>query len=454
MNKSLAFGIVVLAGSLCTVFSPLHASKATLQLKDGRNLKSDKVVSETVSGIDWIQEGSRPGVRIKLWEIENVRYNGADMDSFNGLLRKLQGGRGVQLLGDANSYLKQEKPSQGFSNAEWDLLIKLSCEYFAAEAEGLNGNTDAAIKGLEAYLKKCEESPVTDGVLRNVSFASKVSGKTVSNGGGLHRYYLDALESLGKYYLKKGDAKSASDKAFKPLAELCKSLSTSSRDGEYFNWSMRALKIAALDSEAKKDFKGAREYYNLLMTTALERSGGQQNRQSREAQLMIGFMLIEEGNLSEASTQFLASTRDWERAHLSPDTIRPDRLPPPPANDWITPDVAYLAAGSYLGQGRIETSKARKSKNATDWTKAYQNYSTSMSIFMSDEGLRSQALLGAAEACAQLAELKKGKAVDASNYAKLAEKYLAELTTLYPKSKAADSSLLPEITATVKKYVK
>jgi hypothetical protein len=169
---------------------------------------------------------------------------------------------------------------------------------------------------------------------------------------------------------------------------------------------------------------------------------------------MIGFMLIEEGNLSEASTQFLASTRDWERAHLSPELIRPDRLPAPPANDWITPDVAYLAAGSYLGQGRIDSSKARKSKNAADWTKAYQNYSTSMSIFMSDEGLRSQALLGAAEACAQLAELKRATAIEASNYAKLAEKYVAELTTLYPKSKAAETGPLPEITATVKKYKK
>lgn len=454
MNNKTILRVAMLAGVLSVGLSSLHAAPATLQFKDGRNVKAFNIKSETVSGIDWDQERNRPGVRAKLWDLEDVRYDGNQMDTYNGLTRRLKAGRGVQLLKDAQSYLDQKEPSPGFSKTEWDNIVVRACEYFVAQAEGLNGNTDEAIKKLEAYLKKCEANLTDENVLRSVTFNSKVSGKAVTNAGGLHRFYLDALESLGGYYIKKKDAKSASEKAFKPLAELCKALSTSGRDGEYFNWSMRALGVAAREAEAAKDFKGARESYELLMTTALERSGGQQTRASREAQLKVGFMLIEEGNLGDASTRFLDATRSWERAHVSADVIKSGRMPPPPANDWINPDVAYLAAGSYLGQGHVEAAKARRSKNVVDWTKAYQNYSMSLSIFIADDEIRGYALLGAAVACSELAELKKGKASEASNYATLAEAYSAELTSLHPKGRAAEDDALITVAERVKKYKK
>jgi hypothetical protein len=75
------------------------------------------------------------------------------------------------------------------------------------------------------------------------------------------------------------------------------------------------------------------------------------------------------------------------------------------------------------------------------------------------------ALLGAANASAQLAELNKdvkedvkvdGKmvkmAVASANYAKLADKYVSELMQLLPKSKAADSALIPGIQKTINAY--
>ena len=75
------------------------------------------------------------------------------------------------------------------------------------------------------------------------------------------------------------------------------------------------------------------------------------------------------------------------------------------------------------------------------------------------------ALLGAANAAAQLAELNKDnkidvkvgdktvkKAVTAETYAKLSEKYLSELTTLLPKSKAAEDESIPDIQKIINEY--
>jgi tetratricopeptide (TPR) repeat protein len=431
------------------------AAGATIQKKDGRNEKAWDIQAETISGIVWEVERGRPGSRILLWELDDVRYDGNKMDDFNGLSRKLSGGRAAKLRSDAQAFLNGDTPS-GFDSKQWERL-KVSLHYYIAMADYLEGKWDAAVSGLENYIKECEKADniFTQGIFARVNFASAVSGKTVNNAGGLNRFYLDALESLGMAYLKKGDAAQANAKAFTPLQNLAEAMTASSGASEYYNWGIRALRAYAKHSEAEKDFKGATDAYMSLQGVALKKNGGRPSRISYEAQLKVGFMEIKQGDTRGASARFYEATTNWVRDH-SNDVNRPWQ----PRNDWIEPDKAYLTAGSFLGQGLVKAADARR---VEDWAEALQNFSTSLAIFNSDDEIRSMALLGAANAAAQLAELNKDKkredkrsgkmvATTSDNYARLAEKYLSELTTLLPKSKAADDSSIPDIQALINKH--
>ena len=435
---------VVLAGALSA------AAAATIQKKDGRPEQAYDIKAETVSGIIWESERGRPGTRIKLWEVRDVSYGGSTMDQYNGLSRKLAGGLGAKLRSDAQDFKGSEKPS-GFDDDQWARL-KLSLDYFIAMADYLQGDWSAAVSELETYIKACEEKLYTDSVVR-AEFKSGVTGKQVKNAGGLNRYYLDALEALGLAYLKQGDAKNANKKAFEPLQALTEDLAKNSGDSEYFDWGIRALRASADSAKELQDYKGARESYEALARVALKKNAGRPSRASYEAQLKVGFMQIKEGDTRGANSRFYEAVNKWEDEHKKPDRAWQ------PRNDWIDPDRAYLTAGSYVGQGLV---KAEGAKRVDDWAEALQLFSTSLSIFNADDEIRSMALLGAANAAAQLAELnqdvlredKDGKKVakTSDNYATLAEKYLSELTNLLPKTKAAEDESIPEIQKLISKY--
>lgn len=440
MNKFflVSTAVLMMAGALSA------AAGATIQLKNGRSEKAYDIQAETVSGIIWDSERGRPGTRVKLWDLKDVSYAGSTMDQFNGLSRKLQGGRAVKLRSDAESFKNGEAPS-GFDDEQWERL-RLSLDYYIAMADYIEGDWSAAISGLEKYIKNCEGSTYSDSIVRTNRFRSEVSGKQVANAGGLNRFYLDALEALGLAYLKKGDAASANKKAFTPLQLLTEELAKGSSSNEYYDWGIRALRASADYAQTQQDYKGARESYEALARVALKKSAGRPSRTAHEAQLKVGFMQIKEGDTRGAGARFYDAVRKWESDHKKPDR------PWQPSKNWIDQDTAYLTAGSYLGQGLV---KAEDAKRADDWAEAYLLFSTSLSIFNADDEIRSMALLGAANAAAQLAELNKGNlrkdkdgkmiAKTSDNYAKLAEKYLSELTTLLPKTKAADDESIPDI---------
>lgn len=423
------------------------AAGGTIQLKNGRNEKAYDIQAETVSGIIWESERGRPGARVKLWDLKDVVYAGSTMDQFNGLSRKLAGGLAAKLRSDAESFKNGAAPS-GFDGEQWNRL-KLSLDFYIAMADYIDGDWSAAISGLEDYIKASEKNTFTSSIVRTGNFKSEVSGQQVKDAGGLNRFYLDALEALGLAYLKKGDAASATKKAFTPLQNLTEELAKGSGDNEYYDWGIRALRASADYAKTQEDYKGARESYEALARVALKKSAGRPSRTAHEAQLKVGFMQIKEGDTRGAAARFYDAVRKWESDHKSPDR------PWQPSNNWIDTDTAYLTAGSYLGQGLV---KAADAKRTDDWGEALQLFSTSLSIFNADEEIRSMALLGAANAAAQLAELNKSVmreitennkkvkvALTSDNYAKLAEKYLSELTTLLPKTSAAEDASIPEI---------
>jgi hypothetical protein len=308
-------------------------------------------------------------------------------------------------------------------------------------ADFLDKNWSGAISKLENYIKEAEKAEhIYDKSVSAVKvFTSKVSGNKVNNGGGLNRFYLDALENLGMAYVNSGDAKAANEKAFKPLQELTEALATTSK--KYYEWAMRALRASARSAHAQKDYAGARAAYQDLLNIAVK-SGGDKSRPAYEAKLNIGFTQILEGDTRGAQANFYEAIKNWERGQNAAGTS-------PPSKDWLAPDEAYLTAGSYLGQGLVEAATAR---GADDWAKALMNFSTSLAIFNADNEIRSKALLGAANACAKLAEAAKGDKAAARNHATLAEKDLAELTSLFGKSAAADDDLVPEIQKTINAY--
>jgi hypothetical protein len=433
----------ILATTASLLFAGVLSAAAggVIQTKDGKSNAAYDIQAETVSGIIWDQERNRPGTKVKLWDLEGVRYNGQAMDEYNGLGRKLAGGQSTRLIADAQAVMKLDAPT-GFDKDAWR-RVQISCRYYLGMGRYLQGDWSAAQKELEDYIKECEkpENLYAQNIIPRVTFNSKVSGKPVANAGGLNRFYLDALESLGLVYLKQGDAKSATEKAFKPLQELAEGLS-SQGDREYFDWGIRALRASARYAEDQKDYKGAREAYDELTRVAVKKQGGKPSRTSYEAQLKGGFMQILEGDTRSAQARFYEAIKNWEDGHKTTRTA-------PPRTDWINPDVAYLTAGSYVGMGQV---KAASAKRAEDWAEALQNFSTSLAVFNADDELRSLALLGAAKAAAQLAEMNKANNVTSANYAKLADKYLAELIQLLPKTKAASDESLPAIQKTINTY--
>ncbi|MBX3473407.1 MAG: hypothetical protein KF754_03425 [Planctomycetes bacterium] len=426
-----ALALVLVAGSL-------HAAKGGIDLRDGKSQEAFAIDKETISGIEWQREQRQPGARIELWDVIQVRYSVTGMDEFNGMARKLAGGNGTKMVADANSFLSGAAPA-GLNADEWE-RVQHACRYYLAAGLALQGQHDQAVAKYIEYLKKCEEKPAPGGI--RARFRSVVGGKDIAEAGGLHRLYLDGLTGLGMSYLALKDTTKANDQAFKPLIELCASLAGSSGKSQYYDWSLRALRALADHSENAKDYKSAREAYDQMARTALQKEGGRPSRASNEAQLKVGFMQIREGDLSGARAKFFEAIRAWEGGHDITNAA-------PPRNNWINPDVAYLTAGSYLGQGMVDAARA---KSIPEWSVALSNFSTALSVFRADDEIRSMALLGAANAASTLAELNGQKADVANNYARLAEKYQSELLQQLPKSKAASDEKLVEIEKRITKF--
>lgn len=435
-TKLATFAVAIVAGGL------LAAAPAAIVFKDGKSQNAFSVDAQTVSGISWQSTRGRIEPRAKLWEIDVINYTGRGMDEFNGLPRSLAAGQGGRLVANANQVLKIE-PVQGFNAADWELNVRQSAMYFLAQGHLLNGEFSEAAKAFEEYFKAAEKGPATQGILP-LNYKSAVTGATVQNAGGLNRYYLDALDGYVRCLLQDGKAAEADSKGLKSLQDLCDELAAKSGDNTYHEWTMRALRRAALYAEGKKDWANARKAYEALIPVALKRGDNKPNRAAKEAQLKVGFMQIKGGDLRGANARFIEATRKWEQGQNA-------ERPSPPRPDWLNPDEAYMTAGSYLGQGMVKASEA---KNLNDWSEALRNYSMSLSIFRADEEIRSMALLGAARACAELAELSKANETAASNHAKLGEKYLAELLNLLPKSRAAEDESIAGIQQKITKYKK
>jgi hypothetical protein len=151
---------------------------------------------------------------------------------------------------------------------EWT-RVQLACQFYVAAGTAMEGDFAGAIAKYTEYLKAAEGKALDSGI--RAKFKSAVSGKDVTNGGGLHRLYLDGLTGLAMAYLGSKDAQKANDMAIKPLLELCSSLAGPSGKKEYFDWSLKALRALAQYSEGAKEYKNAREAYDMLARTALQK---------------------------------------------------------------------------------------------------------------------------------------------------------------------------------------
>jgi tetratricopeptide (TPR) repeat protein len=420
--------------ALAALAAPVFAARGAIETRSGKIESAYAIDSETISGVNWQRERNQPGPRVELWDVLHVRYEGQTMDAYNGMARQLAGAKGQKMQQDASAMLKENAPT-GFSADEW-ARIQLACRYFLAAGLALQGSHDDAVARYIEYLKACDDKPASGGF--RAKFKSAVSNKEIADAGGLHRLYLDGLTGLGMAYLARKEGAKANEQAFKPLIELCGSLAAASGKSQYFDWSLRALRSLARYSEDAKDFKGAREAYEQMVRIALQKEGGRQSRASAEAQLKVGYMQILEGDLGGARAKFYEATRAWEAAHQTSSLQNPT----PPRANWLNADVAYLTAGSYVGQGLVDSARA---KTNNDWASALTNFSMALAVFRADDEIRSMALLGAANAASRLAELNGTKAEVASTYAKLAEKYLSELVSQLSKTKAANDALVPEI---------
>ncbi|MCC6465640.1 MAG: hypothetical protein IT463_09905 [Planctomycetes bacterium] len=430
--------------SICV--TSLYAGGAVIEQKDGKSETAYSIELETISGVSWSKARNNPGAKVDLWNVEHVKYNGKGMDEYNGLARKLAAGRGKELAEHADLYLKMAAAPQGVDDESW-ARVKLACRYYRGQGLAMTGQDDAAVDELDGFIKDAEAQAVEGGL--NLKFTSAVSSKPVAKAGGLHRLYLDGLEALGLALLRKGESAKATDTAFKALEEISKELASKSGKNQYFNWALRALRVSARYAEDRKEYAAARQAYESLAKVALQKEGGRASRASNEASLRVGFMQIKEGDVRGASSRFFEAIREWEAAYGP--AHDPNTNPPAFKPNWITPDISYRAAGAYVGQGMVEAAQAR---NSQQWAKALKNFCTSLAIFDADDEIRSMGLLGAANAAAQLAEQSKGNAVVASNYAKLAEKYLAELTGLFGKSKAAEDDQIAVIQSHIRTYKK
>jgi len=437
MNNKLIPALLLLAG----LAGALQAAGGGVETKDGKTQEAYSIDKETISGIEWSKARNQPGTKVDIWDLENVRYSVSGMDEYNGLARKFSGGRGGKLKTDAASYLAGPKPA-GLNDDEWT-RVQLACQFYVAAGTAMDGDFAGAIGKYTEYLKAAEAKALDSGI--RAKFKSVVGGKEVTNAGGLHRLYLDGMVGLALAYLGNKEATKANETAIKPLLDLCSSLAGPSGKKEFYDWSLRAVRALAQYSEGAKEYKSAREAYDILARTALQKENGRVSRASNEAQLKVGYMQILEGDTGGARAKFFEATRAWEDQYGKVDAAAP------PRTNWINPDTAYFTAGCYVGQGLIDAAKA---KTTSDWASALSNFSQALAVFRSDDEVRSKALLGAALAASKLAELTKGNVDTASTYAKLAEKYLTELTSQLPKTKAAEDDSLAAIETRIKTYKK
>jgi hypothetical protein len=428
---AVAFSAVALSGGLLAV------APATIQTKDGKSYAAYTVESDSVTGLNWKVDRTNYGrPTLRPWEIEAVRYT--NMDEFNSLPRKMAGGLFEALLKDAEFVLKSETRA-GFTRDEMDNNIRHSCRYYIAQAHRIRGDHKKAIEAFETFLTECEKTPFK-GVGGLVRYTSPITGKPVQDASGLHRLYLSGLEAYNDSLLREGKVEDSKNKAIKALNDLTRELQQRG-SSEYLNWTMRALRTSATYAEGQKDYSSARQYYEKLLDVALFAGDSKPTRASMEAQLKVGFMRVKEGDRS-AGASFITAIRRWEDAHSGRARA---------GQGWVNSDEAYLTSGSYVGQGLHEAAGA---KSAAEWTVALKNFSMALAIFHTDDEIRSMALIGAAQASAKLAELAKSNPVAASANAKLAEKYLAELQNLYPKTRAASDEAIPAIQKIITTYKK
>ncbi|MCF6227446.1 MAG: hypothetical protein L3J82_02120, partial [Planctomycetes bacterium] len=323
-----------------TFAGALAASGATIQLKNGKRLAAYSITSETLSGVGWEEERKAKGKRLYIWDVEVVLYAADDMDEYNGLQRKLDGGRGAKLAADAKTYLgdSADKPKKLTDN-EW-ARVQLQAQYFYAQGLFLQDKYDDAIEAFGTYIKEAKK----------VAAATKVDGALpsknvpgIKNVSSLNRFYLDALEGLGLAHLKKGQMDKADKDALTPLQKICDSFSGRT---EYYEWSLRALRASAEYAESVNNPTDARKYYEKLAVVALRKASGKPSRESIEANLKVGFMLIAEGDTRSAKARFYKAIKAWENQ-----TKSQEKAPKPPKKGWINKDVAYETAGAYVGQG-------------------------------------------------------------------------------------------------------
>lgn len=409
------------------------ALPGVIQTSDGNTHDAQNIDNDTVFALNWHIERNRPGQRFRPWEVAEVRFRGQGLDEYNRQPRRLSAGlprMGSEMVQDANSYIQGTAPS-GVSAADWR-FIQLASRYFRAQGFRIAEDYEAAATAFEEYLREAEGQPVSIMGVPPISFTSPVTGQQVQNAAGLQRYYLDALEAYAYCLMQADRLTDARDKAIKGLQTLTAELARRTTEGSYHDWTIRAYRTLARHAQSTGQFDEARKAYEEIRLVAIAQGGGRVTRASMEAQLKMGFMMVKGGSLQQARNQF--DIQSWESAHNT------NRLEAP--RNWISVDQAYMAAGSYVGIGMVAAAGARDSAG---WADALKHFSAALAIFHSDDEIRGMALLGAAEASAKLAELTKETKPVSVNHARLAEKYLAELLNLLPRTPAAEDEAVPEI---------
>lgn len=424
---------------MATFAGALAASGATIQLKNGKSHKAYSITSESLSGIGWEQARKVKGKRIYMWDVEVVLYDADDMDEYNGLQRKLDGGRGAKLAQDAKTYLAGSEKPKKLTDEEW-ARVNLQAQYFYAQGLFLQDKYDDAIEAFETYIKDAKAAAKATRVDGALPFTGNVTG--ITNVSSLNRFFLDALEGLGLSYLKKGQMDKASKNALTPLKKICDGFSGRR---EYYEWSLRALRAAAEYAESVNNPTDARKYYEELEGVALRKAGGKPSRESIEANLKVGFMLVAEGDTRAAKARFYKAIKAWENQTKNQDKPKQAK---PPKKGWINKDVAYETAGAYVGQGLVLLKDGNKTE---DYTKALEAFSRSIALFNADDTIRSMAILGAARASQLLHDAAKKKSAK-EMYGKWAARYILELDKLHGDSNAIDHEWMADIRKVANKY--
>jgi tetratricopeptide (TPR) repeat protein len=437
MKKSILMtaALVMLAGGL-------SAATAFIQTADGRVQRAHAVLTDTVFGTTWEIERGRQGTRLRPWEVTHVRFDEVrGMDEYNSLGRRLAAGQaslGPKMVEDAESFLRGEPPA-GLSDADWR-NVQHGARFYRAQGLRLQGKHDEAIAAFDEFFREAEQRPAA-ATGTALPFTSTVTGRSMPNAMGLHRLYLDGLEAYSLCLLRAGHSEDAREKAIKGLQSLTTGLAQRTGENQYHNWTIRALRGIAQHYEDAGEYEDARQAWDDIRVAAVLANAGRRSRASIEAQLKVGFMEVQAGKLSEARSSFLTAIRNWENNHNAQRASEP--------RDWMSSDLAYETAGSYVGQGMVEAAGAR---DAEGWSRALRSFSMALAIFQADEEIRSMALLGAANASARLADLNAASPQVANNHARLADRYLSELVNLMPSSRAARDKLVGEIRDLVSKH--